>query len=286
VKFLDYLDLVEKFENKQMPAELSSGVQTPWPNVNELLRPVRGEVTVVTGTPGSGKSEWLFSLALHLAQEHRWRFVLAPFEHKLKDLALIFLEKQYQVPWKELRKLESFDVTSALTWFEDHFRRLGEFSEELQLQDILNGAAARAEELKDQGGLQGLIIDPYNYIEKGNINEHQHVSNLMSELQQFAKAHATHIWIVVHPTKGSQLKTPAGEKGDPSMYDCTGSSHWYNKCDNGVYVRRPYKGQGKDGDQNPHQVDIMVKKVRNYYAGTPGTAHLVFDPWTRGYREM
>ncbi|CAE7505611.1 unnamed protein product [Symbiodinium natans] len=110
---------------------------------------------------------------------------------------------------------------------------------------------------------------------------------MMSKLQQFAKLHATHVWIVVHPTKQSQL---AGN--EPSMYDCSGSAHWFNKCDNGIIVRRPYAkswAQQKQDDKAKtgcsRQVNLKVDKVRNYYAGKLGEAKLLFSSRTRGFEE-
>ncbi|CAE7548890.1 unnamed protein product [Symbiodinium sp. CCMP2456] len=74
------------------------------------------------------------------------------------------------------------------------------------------------------------------------------------------------------------------------MYDCSGSAHWFNKCDNGIIVRRPYAKswaqQTQTSTGSSRQVDIKVDKVRNYYAGQLGTAKLIFNPNTRGYEEL
>jgi len=283
-RFIDCVDIVNKHVNNKMPDEFCRGVSTGWANLDQLYRPVRGEVTVVTGTPGSGKSEFLFSLALNLAMTHGWRFHCVPFEHKQKDWTFQLLEKLHEV---RIDELGCFDLEKALAFLEEHFSRAGTFSEDLSLDDILASAAYKASELKSQGGLHGLMIDPYNCIEMpdGFLSETQVVSTMMSKLQQFAKRYSSHVWIVVHPTKGSQL---AGN--EPSMYDCCGSAHWFNKCDNGIIVRRPFAKSWAQQMQtsigSSRQVDIKVDKVRNCYAGHLGTAKLIFNPETRGYEEL
>ncbi|CAE7884825.1 unnamed protein product, partial [Symbiodinium microadriaticum] len=95
-RFIDCVDIVNKHVNNKMPDEFCRGVSTGWANLDQLYRPVRGEVTVVTGTPGSGKSEFLFSLALNLAMTHGWRFHCVPFEHKQKDWTFQLLEKLHE----------------------------------------------------------------------------------------------------------------------------------------------------------------------------------------------
>eukprot|EP00439_Symbiodinium_sp_Y106_P069823 s516_g12.t1 len=137
-------------------------------------------------------------------------------------------------------ELGCFDLKPDLDFLEEHFSRAGTFSEDQRSLRKGHGGYVQSSvdtELKSKGGLHGLMIDPYNCIEmpSGYQSETQVVSTMMSKLQQFAKRHSSHVWIVVHPTKGSQL---AGN--EPSMYDCSGSAHWFNKCDNGIIVRRPF----------------------------------------------
>ena len=41
-----------------------------WKVLDDIWQPVPGEITVATGIPGHGKSEWLLSLAVNMAQLH------------------------------------------------------------------------------------------------------------------------------------------------------------------------------------------------------------------------
>jgi len=46
-----------------------------------LLQVVPGELTVVTGVPNSGKSEWLDALAVNLMKEHGWSIAYCSLEN-------------------------------------------------------------------------------------------------------------------------------------------------------------------------------------------------------------
>jgi len=57
-----------------------------------------GEVTLVTGVPNSGKSEWLDALAINLAERYGWRFAMCSMEKRPRDHARQLLEKHAQKP--------------------------------------------------------------------------------------------------------------------------------------------------------------------------------------------
>jgi twinkle protein len=55
-------------------------------------------VTIVTGVPNSGKSEWLDALAVNLAESEGWRFAMCSMEKKPRDHARQLLEKRVRKP--------------------------------------------------------------------------------------------------------------------------------------------------------------------------------------------
>lgn len=57
-----------------------------------------GEVTLVTGVPNSGKSEWLDALTINLAERYGWRFAMCSMEKRPRDHARQLLEKHAQKP--------------------------------------------------------------------------------------------------------------------------------------------------------------------------------------------
>jgi hypothetical protein len=55
-------------------------VSSGWAALDQYYRVVPGELTVVTGVPSSGKSEWLDALLVNLSQQNSWAFALCSFE--------------------------------------------------------------------------------------------------------------------------------------------------------------------------------------------------------------
>jgi len=258
--------------NGELPAKDFKGCSTGWKSVNDVYRPVCGELTVVTGIPGSGKSEWLISLALDMARNHKWRTAMFMPEHKPDELLSQLLEKFHGKRYCELPEGDS----AAVNFLNTHFPQIGSFSQELDIDDILSTAEYYAQ----TDGLDGVIIDPYNYIARkdtGRVSETDFVSELLTKVKQFAMRNRTHVWVVVHPTKQSQIS-----RLQPSMYDCAGSAHWYNKCDVGIIIRRnrdPAVGSTKE-------VVIDVQKIRNRLAGQVGKVSLEFDWFSRIYSDL
>ena len=55
-------------------------------NGNGVVQVVPGELTIITGVPNSGKSEWIDALVVNLADKFGWRFGLCSMEKKVSCL--------------------------------------------------------------------------------------------------------------------------------------------------------------------------------------------------------
>jgi len=156
-----------------------------------------------------------------------------------------------------------------------HFISCGSDFLELSVDEILISARY----LYEKHGIKGLLIDPFNYIDKsgdGFMSETDYVSKFLSRLRQFAKETGCHVWLVAHPVKNNKWTQKT-----PTLYDIAGSAHFLNKCDMGVVVER--NRDPEEGQLN--EVRIQVEKVRNREAGQVGSTKLWFDWRTRRYSE-
>lgn len=97
------------------------------------MQVVPGELTIVTGVPNSGKSEWIDALLVNLAYHHGWAFAVCSMEKKVRDHARQLLEKTMRKPffdapyanntprmsWEEVRLTfsgESFSMVSRVSY--------------------------------------------------------------------------------------------------------------------------------------------------------------------------
>ncbi|XP_022142395.1 twinkle homolog protein, chloroplastic/mitochondrial isoform X2 [Momordica charantia] len=270
--FKDYFDEIDAYYDKKFGNEF--GASTGWKGLNHLYNVVPGELTIVTGIPNSGKSEWIDALLCNLNASVGWKFVLCSMENKVREHARKLLEKRIKKPFFNARYGESVERMSTeeleigKQWLNDTFFLIRCENESLPsinwVLDLAKAAVLRH-------GVTGLVIDPYNELDHQrppNQTETEYVSQMLTKVKRFAQHHACHVWFVAHPR---QLQNWSG--GAPNMYDISGSAHFINKCDNGIVIHR-----NRDPESGPVDLlQVCVRKVRNKVAGTIGEAFLEYN---------
>ena len=53
------------------------------------MQVVPGELTIITGVPNSGKSEWIDALMVNLADKFGWRFGVCAMEKKVQNIPAV-----------------------------------------------------------------------------------------------------------------------------------------------------------------------------------------------------
>ncbi|XP_024021254.1 twinkle homolog protein, chloroplastic/mitochondrial isoform X1 [Morus notabilis] len=279
--FKDYFSEIDAYYYRTFGDEF--GASTGWRSLNHLYNVVLGELTVVTGVPNSGKSEWIDALLCNLNESMGWKFALCSMENKVREHARKLLEKHMKKPFFNVRYGESAqrmspeELEQGKEWLNETFHLIRCEDDALpSIKWVLD--LAKAAVLRH--GVRGLVIDPYNELDHqrpSSQTETEYVSQMLTQVKRFAQHHACHVWFVAHPR---QLQNWAGEP--PNLYDISGSAHFINKCDNGIVVHR-----NRDPDAGPvDQVQIIVRKVRNKVAGTIGEAYLAYDRVTGRYIDI
>ncbi|CAK7357360.1 unnamed protein product [Dovyalis caffra] len=279
--FSDYFPEIDAYYNRTLGYEF--GVSTGWKALNEIYNIMPGELTMVTGVPNSGKSEWIDALLCNLNESVGWKFALCSMENSVRDHARKLLEKHMKKPFFDARYGESVDRMSAeeleegKQWLRDTFYLIRCEDDALpHIKWVLN--LARAAVLRH--GVRGLVIDPYNELDHQrppSMTETEYVSQMLTLVKRFAQHHACHVWFVAHP---KQLQNWAGQP--PNLYDISGSAHFVNKCDNGIVIHR-----NRDPNAGPvDQVQVCVRKVRNKVAGTIGDAILSYNRATGQFMDV
>lgn len=256
------------------------GVGTGWWSLDGLYTVRPGEFTVVTGIPGSGKSNWVDCLSINLAKNHDWSFaVFSPENQPLEDHAARLIEKYTHVPFFDgpTRRMSKEDLDSSMQWMNDKiFWILPDDDIEWTIDNILESAKA----LIYRKGVNGLIIDPWNEVEHirhQEMSETQYISVVLKHVRQFARHHSVHVWVIAHPQK--LYKDKDGNYPVPTPYDISGSANWRNKADNCITIWRNYDQAKK------YEVDIHVQKIRFRQIGKVGISELVYEPATATYRD-
>jgi twinkle protein len=253
------------------------GLSTGWPSLDQYMTIVEGQLTVVTGIPNHGKSEFLDALMINLAHRHGWRFALCSFENPPHEHIAKLAEKHLGLPFWDgpTRRMSEAELMQAMEWAGEHFYLIRFDDEAPTIDAILE--KARIAVLRH--GIRGLPIDPYNEIEHkrpAGMTETEYVSQLLGKVKRFAQHHGVHVWIVAHPRI---LHRENGSLPVPTLYDISGSAHWANKPDLGIVVHR-------DPNKDKTKVQIRVEKVRFKWVGKIGVPELRWDPATGRYSEI
>jgi twinkle protein len=272
---VDYMDDIQRLYREGVP----KGVSTGWPSIDEHYNVRPGDVTVVTGAPNSGKSEWLDALMVNIANLHGWRFgVYSPEQGSPAEHVAKLAEKRTGKPFNpgKADRISPAGLDQALTWLGDHFTWIA--PDEPCLTALLNVAG----QLVLRRGVRGLVFDPWNEIEHSrprDQTETEYVGESLRQVRQFAKAHQVHVWIVAHPQK-LQKDPKSGQYPVAGPYEISGSANWHNKPDVCISVWRKRGPDVSDG-----MVDIHVQKVRSKYVGRLGMAQLKWSALTGRYSD-
>ena len=240
---------------------MQKGVTIGHKYFDDLISFETKRLCVVTGIPGSGKSEFIDEITERLNIRYGWRFAYfspenSPLSYHASKLVEKFTGKHFSkqtLPFNEYQqakaKLES-----------DFFFIL---PDEFKIDTILE----KAKLLVRKNGIKSLVIDPYNRLEneQGMLSETQYISALLDKLQNFAIRNDVLVILMVHPTK---MKTTDGVIAIPTLYDCSGSANFYNKCDFGIVVHR---------DKEKKVVEVRVDKVKFKWLGETGKAFFKYD---------
>ncbi|KAF2549320.1 hypothetical protein F2Q70_00021362 [Brassica cretica] len=200
---------------------------------------VPGELTVVTGVPNSGKSEWIDALLCNLNHSVGWKFALCSMENKVRDHGRKLLEKHVKKPFfdadygRSVPRMSVEELDEGKLWLDDTFTLI---RCELDSLPSIGWVLERAKAAVLRHGIRGLVIDPYNELDHQRTQrqtETEYVSQMLTKIKRFAQHHSCHVWFVAHPKQLQQW-----DGGPPNLYDISGSAHFINKCDNGIVIHR------------------------------------------------
>jgi twinkle protein len=266
-----YQEILDFYDNGYPP-----GAKAHIPDFDQLLTFYPGHLTVVTGIPGSGKSEFVDLLMTSLTRFHRWSWAVCSFEsppavHATK-LAEKFTDRSFAFRKDPNHRMTPQQLEYAIGMIDKHFHFIN-----ISMVDVtMDGLIKKAEELVIRYGINGLLFDPWNCIEHkyGEESETKYILSCLNKLITFLDKYKVHGFLVAHPTK--LKKDPkTGKYEIPTMYSVSGSAHFFNRTHNGIAVWRDFQ---------TNIVDVYVQKVKWSWLGSLGHASFYFDTMTRSYR--
>jgi twinkle protein len=248
------------------------GFSTGFNSIDEIYTVAPAQLTVVTGYPSSGKSNFVDQVMVNLARANDWKFAICSFENQpeihISRLMEIYTQKRF---FDGRDRMGQDEKDQAFKWVQDHFLIIDTNGEE---PSTLDSILERARVAVKRMGIRGLIIDPYNYIEleRKDSTETEAISSMLTRVQKFCKATDVHTFFVAHPSK---INRSGVEQPRPDGMSISGSMAWWAKTDCGLTVHR---GKGA-------VVEIAVWKCRYRWCGTQGESSLLYNKTSGTYSE-
>jgi len=264
-----YEDVCNYYENGY-----PKGCESKIPGLDDLITFAPGQLTIVTGIPGHGKSEFVDYIMSQLTNYHQWSWGVCSFENPpafhVTKLMEKFSGKSFQFRVNHDHRINKDEFEDSVGIIDRHFS----FININKIDVTIDGVLAKAKELVLRKGIKGLLIDPWNYIElniPSTQTETQYISECLTKLRMFSVQTGTHVFLVAHPTK---MRKDNGKYEVPNLYSISGSAHFFNKTDNGICIFR-------DG-----VVTCYVQKIRFSWQGSLGYAQFNYDTFTRQYKAV
>ena len=271
----EFADEVLELHRKGMP----TGEKTGWHSLDKYYTVMPGQLTIVSGWPGSGKSEWVDALMVNLSKKG-WKFAVFSFENQ-------------PVSFHIAKMLEKLAVKPFGAGINDriHEDELNELRDELsrsfaftastrgafRLKDVLEAAEVHLNKYPDNP--RGVVIDPWNELDAlrpAGLSETEYISQSLSMVKSWAIEKQTHVFIVAHPQK---IRREEGKLPVPRPDMISGSQNWWNKADCAVTVWRDNE------EPDSRSVEIHVQKIRFKHVGRVGMTCLSYDRVTGRYND-
>lgn len=235
----------------------------------------RGDFTVVTGVPSSGKSTFLNHMMCNLVKNHDMRVCFASFEQAPQTDHLRALRKWWFWEYKKrispthAKYMEEKDATEFSHWLDRHFRVIyPSWEDSVDIDWLLEKMSVAVV----QQDCDVIIIDPFNEMEHNTEGESMtiYIGWFIKNLKRFAAKHNVHVVVVAHPRKINKDKD--GNVEIPTLYDIEQSAMWYNKADLGMIVHRNNSITAARIAKSRYE-DIIGKRGQVLYTYDEDTAH-------------
>lgn len=263
-------DLLKDFDEG-----LIGGDTTYYPELDSHFRWMKGEVNVLTGHSGHGKSTILNQLLLIRAVKTGEKFGFLSMEqyppvYFYKELIRSYIGKPLER--EHPRRMTREEYERGMDFVREHFYYVYPEKDE----PTPDYTYARFAELIIKHGVDGVVTDPYNsqshdYGASGGRDD-RYIASMLNKAQRFALTNNVYNVIVAHPKNIG--KNEDGTYKEPSADSVSGGVSWWQRTDNMLVWHRPSLPLDY---QDPTCSLASVKIKKQPLNGRPGKVFFTYD---------
>lgn len=271
--------LLEYYENGR-----PLGHTTYNPDLDKCITFLPTEMTLFSGYPGDGKSQFLRNQAMTqtLYRGTKWGVYVPednPADYFYEDLCHILIGKTMDM--KSTNRMSREELAEAMDFIEKYFffiypeKDSSTGAIELPTNEYIN---KRLNFLKLRYGVDSYIKDPWNKImhNKRGMRDDEYLAEELSR-EKFFAADFNMCFYVAHPNKPSGKLTRKDGTMDyiaPTPFDLNGGAMWFNGMDNIVIIFRP----NRYTDAMDRTIEAKIMKIKKKkIVGREGSVFMDFD---------
>ena len=214
--------------------------------MKDVFSVMRGQLSVGTGIPSHGKSNFTDWLVLNLIKDYDLKASWFSPEHSPMELYHTNLMEKVigRNFWKDKQtannstapRITKEEITQYEEWANEKIYLTSADGGVLPTWDWL------LDKFKEQMfsfGIDIFVIDAFNKVLLPPGNRLEQINIVLTKLTHFAQSNNVIVYLVAHPTK--MQKNEAGVYGVPTLYDVSGSADFRNQTHNGYSIYRNWE---------------------------------------------
>lgn len=243
---------------------LPQGVKIGFANLDPLVRLEKGRLVILTGTPGSGKSQFLDQVAEKMNYHHGWRFSMFSPEMMPLSLHMAMLVSKFTGKHFDRESINPDLYQKAKERVMDAVHFIDPDSYDL------DGILAIAKYQVRKYGCDALVLDPWNDLTMNGegITKTDDINTALLKILTFTQQQHIVTFVMAHPSKVARNKD--GTVPKISLSDISGSIHFYNRADIGIVLTR-HSEEGRD------YTELTVQKMRFANLGKVGDCYFKYQ---------
>ena len=264
------IDGVKTFRDfKQQIKDMRDGVidnyyETGCDDMDKHLKIKTGQLNIVTGSPGCGKSEWVDEIMVNTVKQYGLKWIIFTPENNPPNVYFRKLASKYC--GKSFDELSDNEVDISTEHLSDHIQLLVDSEDEdISIDYLLN----RVKEAVFRHGIKGVVLDPWNEIlNESGAREDLYISKVLRRIKRFSRKYELTFWIVAHPKNPKMLND--GSYPRITAYDIVGGYAWFAKADNLFSLWR-------DKNNLKKPVEVNIQKIKQKTDGREGICYLHYQ---------
>jgi len=229
---------------------------------------LKGQLTVVTGIPSHGKSNFLEWYILNLIDEYELKASFFSPEHSPMEMHMAnFIQKAVGKPFYKdidnVKKCDQEDIKRFIDWSKERLYLTGGGAGEIVDWNWL------LEKFKEQlfnFGINIFVVDAWNKVQMPEgMSGKEGIDQTLTKITAFCQQNNVQVFLVAHPTKMKKDQISKNYEV-PTLYDVSGSADFRNQTHNGFTVYRNFGNEAVEGS-----TDIFNMKSKFSFQGEIGS---------------